>query len=107
LHEPSIKFVICGDLKVNFLTDCNLNLQIALPLQSYIMFHTRDFPTRTNKNFSSAMDNICIDYCRVNSFELFPLINGLSDHDAPYLVLNKIFDSRRVISYQFKKKSNS
>jgi len=93
LHEPSIKFLIFGDLNVNFLTDSNLNLQITLLLQSYIMFHTIYFPTRTNKNFSSAIDSIWIDYCRVNSFEVFPLINGLSDHDAPYLVLNKIFDT--------------
>lgn len=78
MHEPSIKFVILGDLNVNFLTDSNLNLQITLLLQSHIVFHTIDFPTRTNKNFSSAIDN---DYCRVNSFEVFPLTNGLSDHD--------------------------
>jgi hypothetical protein len=104
LHKPSIKFVICGDLNVNFLTDSNLNLQITLLLQSYIMFHTIDFPTRTTKNFSSAIDNICIDYCKVNSFEVLPLINGLSDHDAPYLVLNQIFDSHESNKFSIKKK---
>jgi hypothetical protein len=97
LHEPS------GDLNVDFLTDSNLNLQITLLLQSYITFHTIDFPTRTTKNFSSAIGNICIDYCRVNFYDMFALINGLFDHDVPYLILNKVFDSQRVISYQLKK----
>lgn len=83
---------MCGDLNVNFLTDTNL---ITLLLQFYIMFHTIDFPTRTTKNFSSATESICIDYCRVNSFEVVPSINGCSDHDAQHLVLNKIFDSRK------------
>jgi len=78
------------DLNVNFLIDPNLNLQLMLLLQFYNMFHIIDFSTRTTKNSSSA-DNILIDYCRVNSFKVFPSINGLSDDAVQYIVLNNIF----------------
>ena len=35
---------------------------------------------------------------------MFPVINGLSDHDAQYLVLNKIFDSHTNNKLSVKKK---
>jgi hypothetical protein len=85
LPKPSIKFVICWDLNVSFLTDPNLNLQLILLLQFYNMFNIIDFSTRTTKNFSST-GNILIDYYRVNYFEVFPLIKGHSDHAVQYLV---------------------
>ena len=55
------------------------------------MFHTVDYNTRINKNLGSATDNIFIDNCRVNSFEVSPFINGLSTHDVQYLVLQNVF----------------
>jgi hypothetical protein len=67
------------------------------------MFHVIDFPTRTTK-ISSSTDNILIDYRRVNSFEVFPLINGVSDHAVQYLVLNDIFDSHKSNKLSIKKR---
>jgi hypothetical protein len=55
------------------------------------MFHTIDFPTRPTNSSSSATDNIFIDYFKVNSFEVLPLFNGLSDHNTQCLILNDIF----------------
>jgi hypothetical protein len=40
----------------------------------------------------SAIDNIFMDYSRINSFKVFSLINGLSDHETQYLCVNSIFD---------------
>ena len=40
------------------------------------------------------MDNIFIDYSRINSFQVFFYINGLSDHEAQYLCVNNIFDQQ-------------
>ena len=67
------------------------------------MFHIIDFSTRTTK-ISSSTDNILIDYCRVNSFEVFPLINGLSDYAVQSLVLNNIFDSHKSNKLSIKKR---
>ena len=44
---------------------------------------------------SSAVDNIFIDYSRINSFQVFSVINGLSDHEAEYLCVNNIFDGKK------------
>jgi hypothetical protein len=46
-----------------------------------------DFPTRTTKDSSTAIDNIFLDYSILNTFQVFPVINGLSDHDAQYLIV--------------------
>jgi len=92
LHKPKVEFIIYGDFNVNFLIDSSSAWQLTLLLQSYNLFHIIDFPTRTTKVSSSAIDNIFIDYSRINSFKVFSLINGLSDHEAQYLCVNNIFD---------------
>ena len=47
-----------------------------------------DFPTRIYNDSSSAIDNIFIDITRLNNHQVFPLINGLSDHDVQIIILN-------------------
>ena len=77
--------------------------QLTLLLQSYNLFHIIDFPTGTTKVSSSAIDNIFIDYSRINSFKVFSLIYGLSDHEAQYLCVNNIFD-RQTGNFRLVKK---
>jgi hypothetical protein len=50
-----------------------------------------DFPTRFNNTSYSTIDNICTNESRLNILKVFPIINGLSDHDAQYLTLNNLF----------------
>jgi len=50
-----------------------------------------DFPTRFNNTSYSTIDNICTDNSRLILLKVFPIINGLSDHDAQYLTLNNLF----------------
>jgi hypothetical protein len=38
------------------------------------------------------IDNIFIDRSRINSSETSPISNGLSDHEAQYLVINNFFN---------------
>jgi hypothetical protein len=40
---------------------------------------------------SSAIDNIFVDKSRMQSYEIFPLSNALSDHKAQCIILNKFF----------------
>ena len=94
LHKPKVEFIIYGDLNVNFLIDSSSAQQLTLLLQSCNFFHIIDFPTRMTKVSNSATDNIFIDYNRINSFKVFSLINGLSDHEAQYLCINNVFDQQ-------------
>jgi hypothetical protein len=94
LYTPKLEF-ICGDFNIIFLIDSlSFAQQLTLLLHSHNLFHIADFPTRTTKDSSSATDNIFIDYNKINSFQVFSLINGLSDHKAQYLCVNNIFDQK-------------
>jgi len=46
-----------------------------------------DFPTRIFNDSSSAIDNIFIDTTGLNNYQVFPLINGLSNHYAQIIIL--------------------
>ena len=48
-----------------------------------------EFPTRFGLNSQTAIDNVFIDTSTTGKYELYPLINELSDHDAQLLILNK------------------
>ena len=91
LYKQKLEYIICSDFNVNFLVDSGSAQQLTLLLQSYNLFHITVFPTRLTKNSFSAMDNILIDYTRINSFQVF-LITGVSDHEAQYLCVNTILD---------------
>jgi exonuclease III len=91
LYKPKFETIICGDFNVNFLIDSSLVQQLNLLMQSYNMFHIVDFPTRTTKGSSTAIDNIFIDLSRINPFQIFSLTNRLSAHETQYLRLNNIF----------------
>jgi len=107
LYKPIVEFSICGDLIVNFLIDSSSAQQLTLLLQSYNLFYVI-VTARMTEVSSSAIDNIFIDYSRKNSFIVFSLINGLSDHEAQYLCVNNIFDRQtgnfrliRGLSYKY------
>ena len=54
----------------------------------YNLKSTVNFPTRIFNGSSTAIDNIFIDLSR--NFTIYPLINGLSDHDAQLLKLQNV-----------------
>jgi len=91
IKQGEIICCVCGDFNVNFFIGSSSAQQLTLHLQSYNLFHTTDFPPGTTKVSSSAMDNIFINYSRINSIKVFSLIYGLSDHEAQYLCVNNIF----------------
>jgi hypothetical protein len=49
-----------------------------------------NFPTWIQGNSATAIDNISIDIMRKDDNSTSPIINGLSDHDAQSIILNKI-----------------
>jgi hypothetical protein len=46
-----------------------------------------NFPTRIKNNSSSTVDNIFLDATKLGTYSTFPVVNGLSDHDAQRLEL--------------------
>jgi hypothetical protein len=48
-----------------------------------------NFPTRIQGNSATAIDNIFIDIMRKYDYSIGPIINGLYDHDAQSITLNK------------------
>ena len=56
------------------------------------MSHTISFPKKNFKCKDPLIDSIFIDITRLHSCTASPTVNGLSDHDAQYLILKNAFN---------------
>jgi len=88
LYNNKYNIIICGDVNVNYLIDNNWRSQLIAVLHSYNLAGIVEFPTRFGLNSQTAIDNVFIDTSTIGKYDLYPLINGLSDHDAQLLILN-------------------
>jgi hypothetical protein len=95
VYKPKFEPIVCGDFNVNFLENTSRTLQLISQFQTYNMFRVVDFPTRITTNSSTAIDSIFVDCSGLNKLHMFPVINGLSDHDAQYLTINNIVTCRK------------
>jgi hypothetical protein len=104
IYDNSINIILCGDFNINYLT-ANHNKQLLDSLlTSYNLYSTVDFPTRICNDSNTAIDNILINIFKDDSFSVYPLINGLSDHDAQVIRLSnfKIPDNKNAL-YVYRK----
>jgi len=76
-------------------------------LNSYSLCSTGNFPTRINSDSSSVIDNISIDISKVDDYETITFLNGLSDYDAQFIILNNIQIKPNEYQSYFKRKSNA
>jgi len=60
-------------------------------LLPYNIYSTVNFPTRIHNNCITAIDNIFIDKVKCENYSIGPLVNGLSDHDAQIIKINKYY----------------
>ena len=81
LLHTEVRFI--GDVNVNYPIDNNRRSQLDAVLHSYNLVDTVEFPTRFGLNSQTV-----IDTSTIGKYDLYPLINGLSDHDAQLLILN-------------------
>jgi len=72
-------------------------------LHSYNLMGIAEFPTRFGLNSQTAIHNVFIDISTIGKYELYPLINGLSDHDAQLLILNKGQKEKECYTYTKRK----
>jgi hypothetical protein len=112
LYKVDLKFIICGDININYLADSDETRQLDAVLLSYNLPSIVNFPTRTQNKSSTAIDNIFIDTYKITDSTLFPLISGLSDHDTQLLIIMDlslqvqgyfIYNVRNVNKYSIEK----
>ena len=89
LYHERYNIIICGDINVNYLNDDNRKKQLDAVLQSYNLTSIVTFPTRVDISSCTIIDNFFIDTTSTGKYDIFPFINGLSDHDAQVLILHK------------------
>jgi len=53
------------------------------------MFYLSIYPTKYGVDSHIAIDNVFIVTLTIGKYDLYSLVNGLSHHDSPLLVLNK------------------
>jgi hypothetical protein len=90
-------------MNVNYLQETDRKCQLNSLLNSYNLSSIVQFPTRTYKNSISAIDNIYIDTTKIDTYEVTPVINGLSDHDAQFLKIKinlNTLDNNKSHQYQ-------
>ena len=73
-------------------------------LASYSLHNTVQFPVRIQGNSHTLIDNIFINTFKHDEFSLYPVLNGLSDHDAQIIIISTIpiHDSRNLFHYSRK-----
>jgi exonuclease III len=99
LSKTKTELILCGDINVNFLVDNNYKMELTILLQTYNMTNVIEFLTRINEGHGTAIDGIFLDVSRANHFTVTSISNGLSDHNAQYIVLERIFSYQTVFHF--------
>jgi exonuclease III len=86
LYKAKSKFIICGDINIDYSLDSDKKRQLDAMHQSYNLSSIVHFHTRVH-NQTSMTNNIFIDIHKITSYTVCPLYNGLSVHDAQLLTI--------------------
>ena len=103
ISRDTKRLAVCGDFNVNFDEDTPHRRSLISLLASFGLYGTVDFPTRIYNGASTTIDNIFINSITQNNVNVYPWINGLSDHDAQFIVLRDVktsVDKRRFYTYR-------
>lgn len=90
LYKIEMKVIICGDINIDYLANSKKKRQLDAMLQSYNLSPLVQFPTRTQNQSSTTIDNIFLDTTKITNYNVGPLYNGLSDHDAQVITIKDI-----------------
>ena len=102
----SMELILCGDFNINFLNDSTQNQFLTSLLATYGLSSTLQFPTRICNNSISQIDIIFINTTKYNNFMIYPMINGMSDHDARFIILHDITMANDSSHFYFTRKIN-
>jgi hypothetical protein len=77
LYKVDLKLIICGDIKIDYLTDSDEKRQLDTVLLTYNLSAIVHFTTRSQGFSSTAIDNLFIDTYKVINYTASPIRNGL------------------------------
>jgi hypothetical protein len=105
-YNPKALLIACGNNNKNNLNGSDRMRQLKTVLNLYSMLIMVTFPTRIGKGSIYVIDNILIDRPKFDNYKIFPLNNGLSDHDAQIKTIH--IPSNQSLDHQtyFKRKIN-
>jgi hypothetical protein len=99
--------LICGEGNLNCLFDNNNNKsQFVAVLHSYNLVCIFKFPTKIDPISQTVFGNVFIDTSTIAKYYIYPLINGLSDHDNQLLITNKVQKQEKECHTYIKRKMN-
>jgi hypothetical protein len=90
LLKPSANFLVCGDLNINLLSNCNEATKLLTLMKTCNLTHIVDFPTRITHCTETLLDVNFTDTTICPKIESIPFINGLSDHDTQITYLHQV-----------------
>ena len=88
LYTVTTEYIICGDRSIDNLVESDGKSQLEARLKNYNLTSAVNFPTHTQKNSATVIDNIFIDIIKMGNYSICPIINGLSDHDVQSITLH-------------------
>ena len=93
--------------KCNYLIDYNNNKsQLDAVLHYYNFASKVKFLTRIVLNYLTVIGNVFFDTSTIAKYDIYFLINGLSDHDAQLLIINKVEKQEKECHTYIKRKIN-
>jgi hypothetical protein len=106
VYSNTTEIIICGDISINYLDDSTHKQLLDSLLASYGLYtrSTVQFPTRIQNNSYSAIDNIFINTFKFRNFSVYPIINGLSDHNAQKIIIRNIFEQNCNTYFYYNRK---
>jgi len=78
-YQMSLSYVVT--FNIDYMKENSKKNSLDSILNSFNLFSTVTFPTRIFKDTSTQIDNIYVNVYKFD-FSVYPVINGLSDHDA-------------------------
>jgi hypothetical protein len=89
LYTPTLDFIICGDININYLVNSARKSQLEALLKTYNVVSVVNFPTRIQQKSATAID-IFLYTSKIRNYSISPITNGLSDHDVQSITLHSI-----------------
>jgi hypothetical protein len=105
LYSNKYNIVICSDVNVNYLIDNNRRSQLDAVLHSYNLAGIVKFPTRFGLNYHMPLTLFSLT-STFGKYDLYLLINGLTDCDAQLVILKKGHKREKECHTYVKRKIN-
>ena len=90
VYNNTVDIILCGDFNINYFNNNRNKKAVNSLLPCYRIYSIIEFPTRFHNISHTMKDKIFINKFKNESYLVYSLINGLSDHDAQVLSLSTI-----------------